>query len=219
MNIVIAPGTGPWRDERDWGMRLWRRKGHRADPSDTSQKVVTVANVYGLGDGSPLTLAAEPDLARLLADPNPVPPQASASAYWAGPTSIRFALVIGCLCHPDPRVRASAIDLGVQQCGHTYGFQDQLVRLAADVDPVVRLTAVRTLWMVETETYCEPAVQALRDEIRGHGNEFDPANAAQPRLEPARARAALDLLVRHAPDASAREELRALIDKYVTPPD
>jgi hypothetical protein len=175
--------------------------------------------VFGLGNGSPLVLAAKPNLARLLAGPNPVPPQAGDSSDWASQDSIRFALVIGCLAHPESRVRVSAIELGSQYCGHTYGFQDQLVNLAADADPAVRLTAVHALWTVQDETYCEQAVKALRDEIRGRRHGFDTVGTAGLRLGPARARAVLDLLVRHAPDARARTELLALIDACVVLPD
>ncbi|HEX3778783.1 MAG TPA: hypothetical protein VHX38_03900 [Pseudonocardiaceae bacterium] len=201
-------------------MWLWpgkaKRKGPRAgDPST----VIRAPNVFGLGDGSPLVLAAKPNLARLLADPNPVAPQESPSAVWSGPASIRFALVIGYLGHPDPQVRVRAISLGSRQCGHTYGFQQQLVELTADPDPVVRLTAARAVWTVEGDTNCEQAVQSLRDEIRGYTNEFDAAKTTTGRLGPMRARAALDLLVQQAPDAPAREQLCALIDKYVVPPE
>ena len=197
-------------------MWLWWRKGRRVR---RAPKVIMVPNVYGLGDGSLLVLAAEPDLTRLLADPNPVPPQASDRSDWTGRASIRFALVIGYLAHPDSRVRVRAVELGVQHCGHTYGFQDQLVSLSADVDPAVRLAAVDALWTVQIETHCEQAVKALRDEIRGHRNDFDTARTATLRLGPARAQAVLDLLVRHAPDEPARAALLALIDAYVVLPE
>lgn len=174
-------------------------------------------NVFGLGDGSPLVLAAKPNLARLLAAPNPMPPQDNRANAWSGPASVRFALVIGYLSHPDPKVRVSAIELGVLYCGHTYGFQDRLVELAADVDLRVRLAAISTLWMVHRESGCERVVQSLRDEIRGHTNDFGLPAAAGPRLGPDRARVALDLLVERAPDEGARRGLLALIDHYIAP--
>lgn len=171
-------------------------------------------NVFGLGDGSPLVLAAKPNLARLLAASNPVPPQ-EGRAVWSGPVSIRFALVIGHLAHPDPKVRISAIELGVRYCGHTYGFQDRLVELAADEDSRVRSTAVGALWTVHRESGCERVVQSLRDEIRGHTNDFGLPSAIGLRLGPERARAALDLLVEQAPDDIARRRIGALIGRYV----
>jgi hypothetical protein len=173
-----------------------------------------VPNVFGLGDGSPLVLAAKPNLARLLAASNPVPPQES-RAVWSGPASIRFALVIGHLAHPDSKVRTSAIELGVRYCGHTYGFQDRLVELAADEDARVRSAAVGALWTVHRESSCERVVQSLRDEIRAHTNDFGLPAAVGPRLGPERARAALDLLVEHAPDDVARRRIGALIGRYI----
>ena len=173
-------------------------------------------NVLGLGDGGPLVLAAQPDLARLLAARNPVPPQ-DGRGVWSGPASIRFALVIGYLAHPDPAVRATAVELGIGYCGHTYGYQDRLVELAADPDPKVRLAAVRALWTVHRESGCERVVQSLRDEIRGHTNDFGLPAATGLRLGPERARAALDLLVDNAPDDVARGLLVALIERYVGP--
>jgi hypothetical protein len=173
-----------------------------------------VPNVFDLGDGSPLVLAAKPDLARLLAAPNPVPPQ-DGRAAWSGPASIRFALVIGHLAHPDPKVRISAIELGVRYCGHTYGFQDRIVELAADDEARVRLAAVSALWTVHRESGCERVVQSLRDEIRGHTNDFGLPSAVGLRLGPERARAALDLLVDHAPDDIARCRIDALIERYI----
>jgi hypothetical protein len=173
-----------------------------------------VPNVFGLGDGGPLVLAADPDLARLLATPNPVPPQDNRNV-WSGPASIRFALVIGYLAHPDAKVRVSAIELGVQYCGHTYGFQDRLVELAADPDTRVRLAAISALWTVHRESSCERVVQSLRDEIRGHTNDFGLPAASGLRLGPDRARTALALLVEHAPDDAARRGLLELISRYV----
>ena len=176
---------------------------------------ISVPNVFGLGDGGPLVLAAKPNLARLLAASQPVPPQDSLNS-WTGPASIRFALVIGYLAHPDPRVRVSAIRLGVRYCGHTYGYQDRLVELAADPDQKVRLAAVSALWTVHRESSCERVVQSLRDEIRGHANDFGLPAAAGLRLGADRARVALDLLVEHAPNDAARGTLLDLIDRYVT---
>lgn len=173
-------------------------------------------NVFGLGDGSPLVLAAKPNLARLLATPNPAPPQDS-RAVWSGPASIRFALVIGYLSHPDPKVRVIAIEQGVRYCGHTYGFQDRLVELAADTDARVRLAAVCALWTVHRESSCERVVQSLRDEIRGHTNDFGLPAAVGLKLGPERARAALDLLVEHAPDDVARRGIGVLIERYINP--
>ena len=173
-------------------------------------------NVFGLGDGGPLVLAAKPNLTRLLAAPDPVPPQDNRKV-WSGPASIRFALVIGYLAHPDPKVRAAAAGLGVRYCGHTYGFQDRLVELSADPDPQVCLAAVDALWRVHRESCCERVVQSLRDEIRGHTNDFGLPAAAGLRLGSDRARAALDLLIEHAPDESARRGLLALVDRYITP--
>jgi HEAT repeat protein len=149
----------------------------------------------------------------MLSASNPVPPQDNRNA-WSGASSIRFALVIGYLQHPDPKVRASAIELGVRYCGHTYGVQDRLVELAADPDSQVRLAAVSALWTVHRESSCERVVQSLRDEIRGHTNDFG-LPAAGLRLGPDRARAALDLLVEHAPDEGARRGVLALIEHYI----
>lgn len=173
-------------------------------------------NVFGLGDGGPLVLAAKPNLTRLLAAPDPVPPQDNRKV-WSGPASIRFALVIGYLAHPDPKVRAAAAGLGVQYCGHTYGFQDRLVELLADPDQRVRLAAVCALWTVHRESSCERVVQSLRDEIRGHTNDFGLPAAAGLRLGPDRAKAALDLLLEHAPTDAERRSLTGLIDRYISP--
>ncbi|HEX4224010.1 MAG TPA: hypothetical protein VHZ97_16700 [Pseudonocardiaceae bacterium] len=174
-----------------------------------------MANVFGLGDGGPLVLAAKPNLARMLSASNPVPPQDNRNA-WSGASSIRFALVIGYLQHPDAKIRACAVELGVRYCGHTYGFQDRLVELAADPDPRVGLAAVSALWTVHRESSCERVVQSLRDEIRGHTNDFGLPAAAGLRLGPDRARVALDLLVEHAPDEGARRGVLALIEHYIT---
>jgi hypothetical protein len=187
----------------------WRSERAGGEP-------ISVANVFGLGDGGPLVLAARPDLARLLAASNPVPPQDNRNA-WSGASSIRFALVIGYLQHPDATVRATAVELGLQYCGHTYGFQDRLVELAADADHRVRLAAVCALWTVHRESCCERVVQSLRDEIRGHTNDFGLPAAAGLRLGPDRARAALQLLVEHAPDEVARRGLIDLIERYISP--
>lgn len=172
-------------------------------------------NVFGLGDGGPLVLAAKPNLARLLGASHPVPPQDNLNS-WTGPASIRFALVIGYLAHPDPKVRINAIRLGVRYCGHTYGYQDRLVELAADSDPKVRAAAVSALWTVHRESGCERVVQSLRDEIRGHTNDFGLPAAAGLRLGPDRAREALGLLVEQAPNDTARNTLLDLIARYIT---
>jgi hypothetical protein len=179
------------------------------------EEPISVANVFGLGDGGPLVLAAKPNLARMLSASNPVPPQDNRNA-WSGASSIRFALVIGYLQHPDAKIRACAVELGVRYCGHTYGFQDRLVELAADPDPRVGLAAVSALWTVHRESSCERVVQSLRDEIRGHTNDFGLPAAAGLRLGPDRARVALDLLVEHAPDEGARRGVLALIEHYIT---
>jgi hypothetical protein len=175
---------------------------------------ISVPNVFGLGDGGPLVLAANPNLPRLLASSHPVPPQDNLNA-WTGPASIRFALVIGYLAHPDPKVRVNAIRLGIRYCGHTYGYQDRLVELAADPDEKVRLAAVSALWTVHRESSCERVVQSLRDEIRGHTNDFGLPAAAGLRLGPERARGALDLLVEHAPTDAARGALLDLVGRYI----
>lgn len=188
---------------------MWWR-GERADGGS-----ISVPNVFGLGDGGPLVLAVKPNLARLLSASHPVPPQDNRDA-WTGPSSIRFALVIGYLAHPEPKVRVSAIKLGVRYCGHTYGFQDRLVELIADPEEKVRLAAVRALWTVHRESSCERVVQSLRDEIRGHTNDFGLPAAAGLRLGPERARAALDLLVEHAPNDVARGAVLGLVGRYIT---
>ena len=188
---------------------MWWRS-ERAD-----EEPVSVPNVFGLGDGGPLLLAAKPNLARLLAASHPVPPQDNRDA-WTGPASIRFALVIGHLAHPDPTVRISAIMLGVRYCWHTYGYQDRLVELAADPEEKVRLAAVSALWTVHRESSCERVVQSLRDEIRGHTNDLGLPAAVGLRLGPERARAALELLVTCAPTGAARGALLDLIGRYIT---
>jgi hypothetical protein len=186
----------------------WRSERADGEP-------ISVPNVFGLGDGGPLVLAAKPHLARMLSASHPAPPQDNRNA-WTSAASIRFALVIGYLAHPDPKVRVNAITLGARYCGHTYGYQDRLVELAADPDQKVRLAAVNALWTVHRESSCERVVQSLRDEIRGHTNDFGLPAAAGLRLGPDRARAALDLLVEHAPNDAARDTLLDLIGRYVT---
>jgi hypothetical protein len=161
----------------------------------------------------------------MLDEPDPAPPRAGSGApqdeAWAehGPDEIRLALVLAYMFHPDPQVRVTAVHRGLDHCVDTMGFQDALVDLSADPDPVVQAAAVRALWSAQQESNCEHAVKSFRDEIRGHSSGFGEPTTEGLRIGGERARVALDLLVEHAPDDAARQAVRTLIDEHVVMPE
>lgn len=198
-------------------MAFWRRSKRR----DEVERVA-VENKYGLGDGSPLLIDRVPDLARLLSDPDPEPPQAAGAVAdgWRDADAVRFGIVMAYLLHPDPQVRVAAIRAGVaREFGRSIGFQGELVDLLDDAEQPVHAAAARALWSLQGESRCERAVMELRDEIRGHSLLFGRSVTESLRLTPERAVAALDRLVRYAPDDGARAGIRALVEERVVIPE
>jgi HEAT repeat protein/predicted RNA-binding Zn-ribbon protein involved in translation (DUF1610 family) len=142
-----------------------------------SGKYIEVPNDWGVGDGTPLLVEQRPDLEGILSDPNPQPPQRLTEgnrSYWESQSqqSIRNALAIAYLAHPDPQVRASTISL-VKDIG-TVGIGQMLVDLLADSSSVVRSAAVQAIW--DRAESPDPDVNSvaftlrcLRDEIEGTG--------------------------------------------------
>jgi predicted RNA-binding Zn-ribbon protein involved in translation (DUF1610 family) len=151
-------------------------------------KLIEVANNWGVGDGTPLLVEQHPDLNGIFSNPNPQPPQRLTQrnrSYWASQSrqSIRYALAMAYLAHPDPQVCASTISLiGISGAG----IDQMLVDLLANPSSAVRSAAVQAIW--DRAKSPDPdansvafAIRCLRDETEGTGlvSHMDPQAARQ----------------------------------------
>jgi predicted RNA-binding Zn-ribbon protein involved in translation (DUF1610 family)/HEAT repeat protein len=152
-------------------------------------KLIEVANNWGVGDGTPLLVEQHPDLNTIFSDPNPQPPQRLTQrnrSYWASQSrqSIRYALAMAYLGHPDPKVCASTIPL-IKDI-RSVGIDQMLVDLLVNPSSAVRSAAVQVIW--DRAKSPDPdansiafAIRCLRDEIEGTGlvSHMDPRAARQ----------------------------------------
>lgn len=180
--------------------------------------LIEVANNWGIGDGTPLLVDANPDLELIFSDPNPPVPQQLTDknrTYWEGVDlkTKRNALAVAYLQHPNSAVRKTTIDL-VRDV-NTVGVTQVLVDLLADVDTSVRKAAAKSIWERQRGDNCKFAVHALRDEIRGHVHDLLGTTTSGLTLGRDNAIRALDLLVEESPDENARKAIQELIDKDV----
>jgi hypothetical protein len=169
---------------------------------------------YGIGDGSPFVIDAEPDLAKILNTPDPPIPQrltAANRSYWADADrdTKLSALAIAYLQHPVAWFRLAAID----HLGDIRGLlvEQALIDLLADPFEEVAEAAARAIWAREGNLHCSFAVRVLRDEIRGHSE----LGLDVPILGRRAANVALDRLAAAAPSSEARQTLDTLIAKEI----
>jgi hypothetical protein len=178
-------------------------------------KYFEVPNRYGVGDGTPLIVLANPDLEQLFNAPTaPVPQKLTDRnrSYWekAGTAEIKEALAIAYLQHPNPLIRLKAI--GYIRDVYSLLVTQILVDLLTDVSPDVGKAAADLIWVRKIDDYCKFPVQALRDEIRGYSQLGGASNLA---LGREKAIKALDLLVSSAPNEDAWRGIKRLIDRVV----
>jgi hypothetical protein len=173
-----------------------------------------VPNKYGVGDGTPLIVLANPDLERVFNAPSAPVPQKLTDRnrdYWktAGTAVIKEALFIAYLQHPDPLIRLKVI--GYSRDVWTLGVAQVLVDLLADISPDVSKAAADLIWVHGIDNDCQFSVKALRDEIRGYSWLL---GASDPTLTLGREKAikALDLLISSAPNEDARRDIKKQID-------
>lgn len=174
-----------------------------------------VPNRYGVGDGTPLIVLANPDLERVFNAPTaPIPQKLTDRnrGYWekAGTAAIKEALAIAYLQHPNPLIRLNVI--GYVRDVQTLLVWQALVDLLTDISPDVGKAAADLIWVRGIDNYCEFAVHALRDEIRGYSQLVGASALA---LGREKAIKALDLLVSSAPNEDARRGIKRLIDRDV----
>jgi hypothetical protein len=174
--------------------------------------LLEVSNCFGLGDGTPLLVEANPDLEEVFGSADPPAPQRLTDRnreYWAGadPETKREALVVAYLQHPHPRVQQEMFRyLGnVRHAGIVWLLLEQL----ADGNSITRDLAAKAIWTNLGGNGCRWAVQALADEIQG-ASRFPECP-----LGPERAIRALDGLVASAPDEASRSAIQQHADRHV----
>lgn len=174
-----------------------------------------VPNRYGVGDGTPLIVLANPDLERVFNAPTASIPQKLTDrnqGYWEEENTavIKDALAMAYLQHPNPLIRLKVI--GYIPDVRTLGVEQVLVDLLADTFPGVGKAAADLIWEHGIDNCCKFTVLALRDEIRGHSQLM---GASSLTLGREKAIKALDLLVSSAPNEDARRGIEKLIDRDV----
>lgn len=192
-------------------------KSGKKNAKGRPDNLIEVTNNWGIGDGTPLLVEANPNLEQIFSDPNPTVPQQITDknqSFWekAELKSKLNALAIAYLQHPNFVVRKATIDLVPDI--KTVGVANLLVDLLADIDPSIRKAAAKSIWERQNDN-CRFEVLALRDEIRGHIRGLTGTTTAGLSLGRDRAIRALDFLVEEAPDENARKAIQEMIDKEV----
>ena len=140
----------------------------------TPPGLIEVPNRLGIGDGTPLLVEEEPDLERILADPDPQPPQRISDRnrdLWAGrsPEQIRTTLVAAYLAHPRAAVRMETLKVAGNRADGS-----QVADLLVDRSTRVRSAAAEMLWDQSTapapeSTMLAFAIRVLHDEVKRTG--------------------------------------------------
>ena len=171
----------------------------------TSRNAFEIAHSYGIGDGAPLLVEADPDLKGIFTNPNPPVPQKPTDRnrdYWKHGSleEKRTALAVAYLQHPNSEVRIATLDF-VRDIGAARVSQ-VLVDLLGDKDIAVRTAAAKAIWERQRENNCKYAVSMLKDEMQYPGSILGRDKAEQ----------ALDLLVQQAPDSQAKDAIMVWIN-------
>ncbi len=181
------------------------RGAEHPTPATKTAKLIEIKRSYGWEDSAPLLVETNPNLEQIFNDPNPPIPQRITDrnrASWerADLNYKRTALALAYLQHPDPEFRKATLgfigNIGAARVDQV------LIDLLGDENTTVRAAVARTIWEREKQVNCKYAVRSLKDEMEYPGQVLGRAKAKQ----------ALDLLVQIAPDANARDGIKAWIE-------
>lgn len=181
---------------------------HEETPvSHGESSIFEIPNRWGIGDGSPLLVDRSPEIQKIFDPDNSKIPQRSDS-YWraAGDLDKQCAIAVAYLSHPEPAVRRQALDEVARHPQRLPGrlvVSQVLVDLLADPDHQVAARTAEVIWHEEAKVNCKYAIRKLQDEIQQTGYVST--------LGSRKARAALDLLLKHAPDPAHRKAAEVLI--------
>ena len=114
--------------------------------------VIEIANKWGIGDGTPLLVEANPNMECLFSDPNPTIPQritARNREYWesASVNEKRTNLAIVYLAHPNPEVVLRMLQHHIPaEVLNTFGVTDALTDQLVHSDVEIRQEAAKVVW-------------------------------------------------------------------------